>query len=94
MASFERNGNTPHFSIEELKQIYDAAKKKDNPSIKAKVKELFPGRDPICYENIHIWEGPGRAFKHNGDDYVRPKYTINAHPIIVGVMEDGTFYQF
>lgn len=94
MASFDRNGSTPHFSIEELKLIYDAAKKKDNPSLRAKAEELFPGRDPICYENMHIWEGPGRAFKHNSDDYVRPKYVINAHPIIVGVMDDGTFYQF
>lgn len=94
MASFTRNGDTPHFSIEELKQIYDAAKKKDNSSMRAKAEELFPERDPICYENIHIWEGPGRSFKHNGDDYVKPKYVINAHPLIVGVMADGTIYQF
>ena len=94
MESFDRNGSTSHFSIEELKQIYDAAKRKDNISLRAKAEELFPDRDPICYENMHIWEGPGRAFKHNSDDYVRPKYVINAHPIIVGIMEDGTFYQF
>lgn len=94
MASFDRNANTPHFSIEELKQIYDATRTKDTHSMIAKAKELYPGRDPICYENITIWEGPGRSFKHNGDDYVKPKYVINAHPLIVGVMADGTFYQF
>lgn len=94
MSSFIRNANTPHFSIDELKQIYDAANKKDDPTLRAKAEELFPGRDEICYENMHIWEGPGRAFKHNGDEYVNPKYIINAHPLIVGVMDDGTFYQF
>lgn len=94
MSSFIRNANTPHFSIDELKQIYDAANKKDTPTLRAKAEELFPGRDEICYENMHIWEGPGRAFKHNGDEYVNPKYIINAHPLIVGVMDDGTFYQF
>jgi len=94
MASYMRNAQTPHFSFEELKQIYDAVKVKDNPSMLAKAQELFPGRDPICYDNMHIWEGPGRAFKHNGDEYVNPKYVINAHPLIIGVMADGTFYQF
>ena len=94
MASFARNRETPHFSIEELKQIYDAVKKKDSLSMKAKAEEIFPGRDSICYENIHIWEGPGRSFKHNSDDYVKPKYVLNAHPLIVGIMADGTFYQF
>ena len=92
--SFYRNAQTPHFSIEELKQIYDAVKVKDDPSMKAKAQELFPGRDPICYENISILKGPGRAFKHGGDEYVNPKCVINAHPLIVGVMADGTFYQF
>lgn len=92
--NFIRNANTPHFSIEELKQIYDSAKRKETASLQAKAEELFPGRDPICYENMCIWEGPGRAFRHNGDEYVNPKYIINAHPLIVGVMEDGTFYQF
>ena len=94
MASFNRNAQTPHFTVEELKQIYDAAREKDDASMFAKAQELFPGRDPICYENMHIWEGPGRSFKHNGDEYVKPKYVINAHPVMVGVMKDGTFYQF
>ena len=94
MASFDRNGNTPHFDIEELKQIYDAVKVKDTPSLRAKAKELFPGCDPICYENIHLWEGPGRAFIHNSDDYVKPKHVITAYPLLIGIMDDGTFYPF
>ena len=80
--------------MDELKQIYEAIKTKDTPSMKRKAEELFPGRDPICYENIEIWSGPGKAFKHNGEEYVNPKYIINAHPLIVGIMADGTFYQF
>ena len=94
MAPFKRNAQTPHFNMEELKLIYAAAKRKDNESMLAKAQELFPNRDPICYENLYIWEGPAKAFKHNGDEYVKPKYVINAHPLIVGIMADGTFYQF
>ena len=80
--------------MDELKQIYDSVKTKDTASMQDKAKDLFPGRDPICYENIMLWKGPGKAFKHNGDEYVNPKCVINAHPLIVGVMADGTFYQF
>ena len=94
MMSFTRNAKTPHFDIDELKQIYEAIKTKDTPSMKRMAEKLFPGRNPICYENMEIWNGPGKAFKHNGEEYVKPKYIINAHPLIVGIMADGTFYQF
>ena len=94
MAFLNRSGEIPHFSIEELKQIYDATQVKTTAAMRAKAVELFQDRDYICYENIYIWEGPGRSFKHNGDEYVKPKYVINAYPLMVGVMEDGTVYQF
>ena len=94
VAFFDRSGEIPHFSVEELKQIYDATKVKTTAAMRAKAVELFQGRDDIYYQNIHIWEGPGRSFKHDGDDYVKPKYVINAYPLMVGVMEDGTVYPF
>ena len=94
VAAFARNSQTPHLTLEELKQVYDTVKVKDSASMQSKAAELFPGRDPISYENICVSKGPGRAFKHGGDEYVNPKCIINAHPLIVGVMDDGTFYQF
>ena len=92
---FERNSMTPHFSMEELREIYAAAgSKKTTETMKIAAQKLYPGRDPICYENMFVLDGPGRAFKHNGDQYVNPKCVIHAHPLIIGVMKDDTFYQF
>lgn len=91
---FIRNGQTPHFTLEELKEIYAASKKKDTNAMRETARQLFPGRDPITYENLYIGTGPGRAFKHNGDQYVNPKYIFVSHPIMTGVMDDGTIYQF
>lgn len=91
---FERNGNTPHFTLEELEQIYQASPKKETNVLRNTAMQLFPGRDPITYENLYIGDGPGRAFKHNGDEYVNPKYMLVSHPVMTGVMDDGTIYQF
>lgn len=91
---FIRNGQTPHFTLDELKEIYAASKKKDTIAIRETAKQIFPGRDPIAYENLYICTGPGRAFKHNGDEYMNPKYILVSHPIMTGVMDDGTIYQF
>ena len=92
--NFVRNANTPHFSMEEIKEIYVHAKVKDDRSLQAAARELFPGRDPITYENLSISKGPGRAFKHHSDQYENPKCMIMAHPVIVGVMDDDTMYLF
>ncbi len=94
-----RNSQTPHLELEELRQAYEAiAKTKDLESIegrlRGKAQEMFPGRDPVVYENIAVSKGPGRAFKHGGDEYKNPAFIINAHPLMIGVMDDGTFYQF
>jgi len=67
VAAFARNSQTPHLTLEELKQVYDTVKVKDSASMQSKAAELFPGRDPISYENICVSKGPGRAFKHGGD---------------------------
>lgn len=90
---FERNGNTPHFSLEELKEIYAHAKKKDTAAVRETAHTLFPGRDPIAYENLYIGTGPGRAFMHNGE-YRNPKWVLVSHPVMTGVMDDDTIYLF
>lgn len=92
--NFTRNANTPHFSFEEVQQIYTAAKHKDTKTMQDTARELFPGRDPITYENLSIGKGPGRSFKHKSDDYEKPKYMIMAHPVMIGVMADDTMYLF
>lgn len=91
---FVRNGRTPHFSFEEIKQIYAAAEKKDTQSMQDAARELFPNRDPITYENLSIEKGPGRGFKHKSDQYENPKCMIMAHPVLIGVMDDDTMYLF
>ena len=92
--NFVRNAQTPHFSFEEIKQIYVAAKVKDTQSMQATARELFPNRDPITYENLSIGKGPGRAFKHTSDQYENPQYMVMAHPVLIGVMSDDTMYLF
>lgn len=91
---FIRNGKTPHFSLDELKQIYAEAPKKETRTLRQVAEQLYPGRDQITYENLYLGAGPGRAFKHNGDSYENPKYMLVSHPVMAGVMEDGTIYEF
>lgn len=92
--TFDRNANTPHFSFEEIQQIYVAAKRKDTKALQEAARELFPNRDPISYENLSIGKGPGRSFKHTSGDYEKPKYMIVAYPVMIGVMVDDTMYLF
>lgn len=92
--NFIRNAQTPHFSFAEVQEIYLHATEKNDKSLRAAAQELFPGRDPITYENLSIGKGPGRAFKHHSDQYENPKYMIMAHPVLVGVMDDDTIYLF
>lgn len=92
--NFACNSQTPHFSFEELEEIYAASPKHETDALKEAARKLFPGRDLVTYENLYISTGPGRAFKHNGDEYVNPKYILVSHPVMTGVMDDGTIYQF
>lgn len=92
--TFDRNSQTPHFTFEELKEIYAAAEKKNDNCLRATARKLYPDRDPITYENLYIGKGPGRAFKHNGDEYENPEHMLVSHPVMAGVMKDGTIYQF
>lgn len=92
--SFDRNSQTPHFSYEELKEIYAASPKHETKALKDAALKLFPGRDPVTYENLYISTGPGRAFKHNGETYENPKYILVSYPVMTGVMKDDTIYKF
>ena len=90
---FANNGDTPHFSLEELKQIYEKAETKTTQAIKDAAQELFPERAEIALHNLYLSDGPGRAFMHNGE-YENPRYMLVSYPVLTGVMKDGTIYQF
>lgn len=63
---FPMNSKTPHFSYDEVVEIY---RKTDHPTerkLRDTARKLFPGRDPITYENLFLSSGPWRAFMHNG----------------------------
>ena len=92
--NFVCNSQTPHFSFEELKEIYEASPKHETNALKEAAQKLFPGRDPVTYENLYISTGPGRAFKHNSDTYENPKYILVSYPVMTGVMKDDTIYKF
>lgn len=85
--------DTPCFSYSEIKEIYYQSQDKSTEGLRATAKMLFPGRDPIMYENLSIHKGNGRAFEHNGE-YTLPNWTISAHPGYYGVMGDDTIYPF
>lgn len=90
---FINNGDTPHFSLEELKQIYEKAKSKTTQAVKDAAQELFPERADIAINNLYLSDGPGRAFMHHGS-YENPRYILVSYPVMTGVMKDGTIYQF
>lgn len=92
--SFQRNAQTPHFSYEEIQQIYAGTKVKETTNLQSTARAMFPGRDPVAYENLTIGKGPGRSFKHRSDEYEKPVHIITAYPIMIGVMKDGTMYLF
>lgn len=90
---FVNNGDTPHFSMEELKLIYEKAKAKTAQAIKDAAQELFPERTDIALNNLYLSDGPGRAFMHNGA-YENPRFLLVSYPVMTGVMKDGTIYLF
>lgn len=87
------NGDTPHFGCSEITQIYHLAEEKTTECLQTTAKKLFPGLDPIMYENLILQKGNGRAFEHNGECTL-PKWTIVAWPESFGVMEDDMIYPF
>ncbi|MDY3225296.1 MAG: hypothetical protein SOW84_05415 [Candidatus Faecousia sp.] len=90
---FECNANTPRFRFSEIREIYNHSQEKSTEALRETAHRLFPGRDPVMYENLMIRTGCGRAFLHEGE-YTLPKWTIIAHPTWYGVMEDGTIYPY
>lgn len=90
---FVNNGDTPHFSLEELKLIYEKAKSKTTQAIKDAAQELFPERSEIALNNLYLCDGPGRAFMHHGA-YENPRFLLVSYPVMTGVMKDGTIYLF
>lgn len=91
--NFVCDKDTPCFSFREIKEIYLNAADKSTESLQETAYRLYPGRDPVMYENLVLQKGHGRAFFHEGK-YRLPKWTIAAHPGYYGVMEDDTIYPF
>lgn len=93
MMDFRMNEQTPHFSYEEVVAIYQQTKHPDSNRIRETAKAMYPGRDPITYENLFVEKGPWRAFMHHGQ-YENPQCVLLSYPVQVGVMKDGTTYPF
>ena len=87
----EYNKDTPHFSSEELREIYRNTEEKTSKALRQTAHRLYPGRDSVTYENLFIREGYARAYMHKGE-YRKPKWTITAWPLMLGVMDDDTIY--
>lgn len=89
--SFICNKDTPHFTSAEIREIYHKTQEKTSAAMQDTARKLYPGRDPIVYENLFIRPGYARAYMHHGD-YQKPKWTITAWPLMLGVMDDDTIY--
>lgn len=87
----EYNKDTPHFSSEELREIYRNTEEKTSKALRQTAHRLYPGRDSVTYDNLFIREGYARAYMHKGE-YRKPKWTITAWPLMLGVMDDDTIY--
>lgn len=91
--NFERSGNKPHFTFEELQEIYAHTQKKETSALRETAHISFPDRNPITYENLYIGTGPSREFIHNGE-YRNPKWVLVSHPVMTSVMDNDTIYFF
>ena len=58
----EYNKDTPHFSSEELREIYRNTEEKTSKALRQTAHRLYPGRDSVTYENLFIREGYARAY--------------------------------
>ena len=63
----EYNKDTPHFSSEELREIYRNTEEKTSKALRQTAHRLYPGRDSVTYENLFIREGYARAYMHKGE---------------------------
>ena len=59
MMDFRMNEQTPHFSYEEVVAIYQQTKHPDSNRMRETAKAMYPGRDPITYENLFVEKGHG-----------------------------------
>lgn len=90
---FPMNSKTPHFNYDEVVEIYRRTDHPTERKLRDTARNLFPGRDPITYENLFLSSGPWRAFMHNGD-YEKPQLVLMSYPTQIGIMKDGTTYPF
>ena len=86
------NQNTPHFSMEELREIYAAAEKTKQGIVGA-AKTLYPDREAEL-KTLYWIKGGGRAFKDQNGSFHKPQYTLQSWPNELAVMEDGTLLEY
>lgn len=84
------------FTAEELRQIYEAAGTAGQDKLRETARQLFPDR--LTAEGIppiSSFEGGGRAFRHGGEGYQKPAWTIASKRCpCLGIMADGTAYVY
>lgn len=90
----ERNKKSPHFTTEELTQIFQQAEKRDTRSMQTTARRLFPGMEEGAYEGLYLSQGPGRAFKNAEGNYERCQYNLVSWPVGIGVLKDHSIHPF
>lgn len=56
---FPMNSKTPHFNYDEVVEIYRKTNHPTERKLRDTARNLFPGRDPIAYENLFCLLGHG-----------------------------------
>lgn len=88
------DGKTPHFSFEELAELWNATAAKRTPALRETARRLYPGREESVYENLSVTAGPGRAFRREDGTYEKPQCNLVSWPTTAGVLKDGTILPF
>jgi hypothetical protein len=90
----ERNARSPHFTAEELTEIFRSARSHTTRSVQAAARKLYPDREEDAYEGLYLSRGPGRAFRNSEGRYESPKYNLVSWPVAVAVLESGEVLPF
>ena len=87
------NKDNPHFSMEELRQIYAAAQEKTRQGMRDAAARLYSDKADAL--NTLYWiKGGGRAFRSSDGNCYKPAYTLQSWPSELAVMEDGTLLDY
>lgn len=86
------NANLVTFTVDELREIYEAAGTADQDKLRETARKLYPDR--LTAEGvppISSYEGGGRAFRRGDEGYEKPVFTIASRRCpCLGILADGT----